>query len=140
MLRDGSGDLITGVYGHLETENKAKTGQLLKSLYYENELPWLCGGDFNLMMWSTEKQGGADFRFDEAVLFREACDYCKLEDLNFVGVPFHLDKQPRWGKQSTRTVRSFYSKLELESKMCRGFCLAPKEKAFRSLAYTVEHA
>lgn len=44
-------------------------------------------GDFNLMLWSVEKQGGGDFRFEEAALFREACDYCGLEDMNYVGHP-----------------------------------------------------
>ncbi|XP_057248295.1 uncharacterized protein LOC130590250 [Beta vulgaris subsp. vulgaris] len=79
---------FTGIYGFPETENKAKTGALLKTLHNRESMPWLCGGDFNLMLWSVEKQGGGDFRFEEAELFREACDHCELYDLNYVGHPF----------------------------------------------------
>ena len=88
LMEDGIKWRFTGVYGHPESDNKGKTGRLLCSLYNDEGLPWLCGGDFNLMLWSSEKQGGADFNFDEAGMFRQALDYCKLDDLHYVGYPF----------------------------------------------------
>lgn len=53
-----------------EEENKHKTGALMRSLYENQSLPWLCGGDLNLMLWSIEKQGGSDFNLKRQ-LFRQ---------------------------------------------------------------------
>ena len=78
----------TGIYGHPEESKKGQTGELLKSLVEEEHVPWLCGGDLNIMLWSTEKQGGGPFNFDEASILRQAMDHCKLEDIGFVGHPF----------------------------------------------------
>ena len=79
----------TGMYGHPEESKKGQTGELLRDLAMaEENIPWLCGGDLNLMMWSTEKQGGGAFNFEEAEILRLAMDYCQLEDLGFIGHPF----------------------------------------------------
>lgn len=40
------------------------------------------------MLWSIEKQGGRDFNFEEVEILRDALDYCKLDDLHYVGHPF----------------------------------------------------
>ena len=87
-MDDGVHWRFTGLYGHPETENKKQTGRLLKSLFVDEEELWLCGGDLNLMLWSSEKQGGRDFDFEEAEILREAMDFCRLEDLQFVGHPY----------------------------------------------------
>uniref|UniRef100_A0A803MIE9 CCHC-type domain-containing protein n=1 Tax=Chenopodium quinoa TaxID=63459 RepID=A0A803MIE9_CHEQI len=79
---------FTGEYGFLENENKHKTGTLLESLADDQHLPWLCGDDFNLMLCSTEKQGGADFKYNEAAIFRDALNFCNLVDLGFIGYQF----------------------------------------------------
>lgn len=87
-FQGGSEWRFTGIYGYPEDENKAKTCVLLNSLANVNRLPWLCGGDFNLMLWSSEKQGGGDFNFEHASLFQGALDHCELEDLYFNGHSF----------------------------------------------------
>lgn len=80
---------FTGYYGWLEDNNKQKTGELMKMLYNDKDnKPWLCGGDFNVMLWSSEKQGGGDFKFEDATMFREALEYCHLEDLHYTRHPF----------------------------------------------------
>ena len=79
---------FTGIYGYPEESNKRKTGELLRMLYTDETEPWLCGGDLNLMLWSTEKQGGGDFNFEDAAILRQAMDFCNLEDLGFIGHPF----------------------------------------------------
>lgn len=35
-------------------------------------------------MWSNEKQGGNDFKYDDATMFRNAIDFWRLQDLHFV--------------------------------------------------------
>lgn len=46
---------FTDIYGHLEEENKSKTGALMSKLGENNNTPWVCGGDFKLMLLSSEK-------------------------------------------------------------------------------------
>ena len=84
----GLGWRFTGIYGFPEAENKKKTGELMKALRNDDGKPWVCGGDFNLMLWSTKKKRGNDFRFEEAAILWEAMEYYSLEDMNFVGYPY----------------------------------------------------
>ena len=79
---------FTGLYGWPEGENKSKTGDLMRQLREVGSGPWVCGGDMNLLMWSNEKQGGGEFNYEEAAMFREAVEYCELEDVSFTGYPF----------------------------------------------------
>lgn len=41
---------FTSIYGFPEDENKLKTGALLEVLARATSFPWMCGGDFNLML------------------------------------------------------------------------------------------
>lgn len=65
-----------------------KTGELLKRLKEEDDGAWVCGGDLNMMLWSMEKQGGGDFKYEEAEIMWDALNFCCLEDLHYVGHPF----------------------------------------------------
>uniref|UniRef100_A0A803MDT7 Endonuclease/exonuclease/phosphatase domain-containing protein n=1 Tax=Chenopodium quinoa TaxID=63459 RepID=A0A803MDT7_CHEQI len=82
-LVDG-GWRFSGIYGFPKEEHKHKTGLLLKKLADSYDKPWLCGGDFNLMLVSSEKQGG-NFRVEEADIFRRAMDYCQFVDMGYLG-------------------------------------------------------
>ncbi|KAL2898754.1 Major capsid protein L1 [Bienertia sinuspersici] len=74
---------FTGVYGCPENENEHLTGNLLEKLQDSDCAPWLCGGDFNLMMTSVEKKGGDGF--DEHLAdFEEICR--KLEEASVTEV------------------------------------------------------
>lgn len=73
------------MYGYSEDEHKHRTSLLLKSLKNESEIPWLCGGDFNLMLISSEKKGGNGFNDNDVATFREALRHCNLVDLGFIG-------------------------------------------------------
>lgn len=76
------------IYGFQEEEHKDKTGLLLRQLKEDQHEPWLCGGDFNLMLMSSEKKGGNEFRTEEAEILRQATRFCHLEDLGYVGHDF----------------------------------------------------
>ncbi|KAK7246003.1 hypothetical protein RIF29_40860 [Crotalaria pallida] len=62
------------------------------------ELPWLLRGDFNEILWSGEKEGGA--RKDQGLInrFREALDDCGLEDVGVKGNPFTWSRRNRNGQ------------------------------------------
>lgn len=79
---------FTGIYGFSEEERKKDTAQLMETLHGECDLPWLCGGDFNLMLTGDEKKGGNDFKQNEANIFRSAIDRCGLEDMGYMGYEF----------------------------------------------------
>ena len=79
---------FTGVYGYQEEEQKFKTGLLFDQLCKDPNEPWLCGGDFNMMMMSHEKQGGNEFRVNEAEILRKVVRECNFEDLGYIGHDF----------------------------------------------------
>lgn len=79
---------FTSIYGFPEEENKVKTCALLKALARATKLPWLCGGDFNLMLMESEKRGGEVFNTNEANILREAMEDCQFMDLGFVGYEY----------------------------------------------------
>ncbi|KAL2940045.1 7-cyano-7-deazaguanine synthase [Bienertia sinuspersici] len=95
---NGEGDVEVGnfdggmeVYKHIwfsRGGQKIQTGVLLRFLKSESEKPWLIGGDFNLMMESTEKNGGGVFNVNEADILRSAVQACDLVDMGFVGYEF----------------------------------------------------
>lgn len=70
---------FTGLYGHPKDEHKYKTGELLERLAEVIVGPWVCGGDFNLMLMSEEKSGGGDFDTHHAEIFRRAVTKCGFQ-------------------------------------------------------------
>ena len=75
---------FTGMYGMPETRRKHKTWELLRTLDRKFSLPWLVAGDFNEILLSHEKFGGA-LRSEAAMRdFREVVDDCGLLD-NILG-------------------------------------------------------
>ena len=54
----------------------------------EDNLPWLCCGDFNEILFNYEKEGGPP-RVQRCMEdFRKALEDCDLHDLGFTGDPF----------------------------------------------------
>ena len=56
---DGRMWRLTGVYGEPNWDNKERTYQLLRDLHAQSTLPWVAVGDFNEILFSSEKEGGA---------------------------------------------------------------------------------
>lgn len=79
---------FTGFIGFSDDESKHKTGTLMECLNDHQNLPWSCGGDFNLMLASHEKKGGNDFKVHEADILRRAIQVCNLLYLGYVGHDF----------------------------------------------------
>jgi hypothetical protein len=49
---------FTGIYGEPARDKKWKTWKLLRILSQQSNLPWLCLGDFNEILYNHEKKGG----------------------------------------------------------------------------------
>lgn len=85
---DGCAWRFTGIYGEPRGEEKEKTWKLLRILLHRSKLPWLCCGDFNEILFSCEKEGGAPRAESSMVKFRDVLEECDLHDLGFVGDVF----------------------------------------------------
>ena len=81
---------VTGFYGNPATANREHSWALLKHLYLQMNLPWLCVGDFNEIVKVGEKMGGAPLCERQMREFKNDLDFCRFRDLGFVGSPFTL--------------------------------------------------
>ncbi|KAL5773786.1 hypothetical protein ACOSQ2_013710 [Xanthoceras sorbifolium] len=77
---------FTGFYGYLEGSQRQHSWTLLRRLQHQLTLPWLCGGDFNEILSSSEKEGGVNrprflinnFRQERLDLFLGTNDWLAL--------------------------------------------------------------
>jgi hypothetical protein len=76
---------LTGIYGEQRQDKQEETWRLLRTLHHQSDLPWLCIGDFNEIMFSFEKQGGIPRPQICMDRFRDALNFCNLNDLGFEG-------------------------------------------------------
>uniref|UniRef100_A0A803LIH2 Endonuclease/exonuclease/phosphatase domain-containing protein n=1 Tax=Chenopodium quinoa TaxID=63459 RepID=A0A803LIH2_CHEQI len=102
---------FTGIYGYPVEENKVKTGALLEKLAGMDDAPWVCGGDFNLMLMACEKQGGSVINVAEPEILRQAASVCNFEDLGYVGYDFTLNNNR--GGEANLQERLTASNLQL---------------------------
>jgi endonuclease/exonuclease/phosphatase family metal-dependent hydrolase len=79
---------FTGIYGEYRNENKEITWKLLCTLNNQNDLPWLCSGDFNEILFNCEKEGGCPRSERSMEKFRQVLEECELHDLGFMGDAF----------------------------------------------------
>ncbi|XP_051204973.1 uncharacterized protein [Lolium perenne] len=79
---------LTGIYGEPKWEDKYKTWDKLRELRTQNNMPWVVIGDFNEILFSTEKEGGNSRPDHFMQAFRDALSDCNLHDLGFLGDPF----------------------------------------------------
>lgn len=76
---------FTGFYGHPEVSHRKFSWELLCCLKNFDDLPWICGGDFNEILVNSEKIGGNPKPQGQMEAFKEALDNCGLRDLGFHG-------------------------------------------------------
>jgi len=76
---------LTGFYRWPEEQRKRESWQLLKHLHTRFAVPWLCCGDFNEILQSSEKQGRLPKQQQPMMEFRVALLHCGLVDLGFQG-------------------------------------------------------
>ncbi|XVF69945.1 hypothetical protein PTKIN_Ptkin11bG0121700 [Pterospermum kingtungense] len=79
---------LTGIYDEPNMNLRSHTWSLLRTVARDNSLPWLCLGDFNELIWSSEKEGGRMRPEWQMKAFREALKDAQLEDLGFSGHQF----------------------------------------------------
>lgn len=80
--------LFSGIYGWPEINKREKTLSLMRNIKPNGGEPWLCTGDFNTIMWATEKKGGNPKNWLEMNNFRNTIAICNMSDLGFSGNRF----------------------------------------------------
>jgi hypothetical protein len=79
---------LTGIYGQPRQEMRKETWRLMRTLHHQSNLPWMCVGDFNEILYSFEKQGGVVKPQSHMDNFRDTLEFCNLQDLGFEGDMF----------------------------------------------------
>ena len=72
----------------LQDGAREKKWKLMCILHGQLSLPWVCFGDFNEILFESEKQGGQAKIQASMEKFRMALEFYELEDLAFVGDPY----------------------------------------------------
>lgn len=85
---NGSWWRFTGFYGNFEVVREAGSWNVLRSLGGQCNLPWLCCGDFNEILFHSEKRGGT--RKSNVLLedFKDVLNECNLFDCHASGYKY----------------------------------------------------
>ncbi|XP_074299432.1 uncharacterized protein LOC141630527 [Silene latifolia] len=81
---------VTGFYGWPAVTDRHLSWKLLRILGEQSTLPWLCVGDYNEILYSTEMLGGSRAQW-QMNNFQEAVDKCGLRDVQWEGYQFTWD-------------------------------------------------
>jgi hypothetical protein len=80
--------------GRLGLNLGEKRGKLaLRYLRAQDDLPWLCAGDFNEILHQDEQLGRNERSENQMELFRDCLTDCRLHDLGYSGYDFTWDNR-----------------------------------------------
>lgn len=91
----------TGFYGHPDASKRHISWKLFETLRAQCDMAWVIFRDFNKILNSGEKLGGADRDAKQMAAFGECLDRCRLIDLGFVGQKYTWCNG-RHGEQRTK--------------------------------------
>ena len=91
---------FTGFYGQSLTHRRHESWALLKQLYQQLDLSWICIGDFNEILSLAEKVGGAIRPSKQMDNFHDALRESDLMELPFKGPLFTWS-----GRRGTEFIR-----------------------------------
>lgn len=73
------------IYGEPKWNQKARTWEAIRSLKQDLSSPWLIMGDFNEILYNSEKEGGRPRTQRQLQAFHDALSECELNDMGFTG-------------------------------------------------------
>ncbi|KAH0776264.1 hypothetical protein KY290_007675 [Solanum tuberosum] len=82
------GEVVRDNGQHLTIKFSRNSMEELELVAKDNTLPWLVGGDFNVILNDEEKQGGLDFTQSKALDFSQCVNNCALTELKYTGSKF----------------------------------------------------
>jgi hypothetical protein len=85
---EGKSWRFTGIYGEPRTKQRNRTWEAIRYLKSQDDLPWLCAGDFNEITKGEEQLGGKPRSEHQMSAFRDCLMDCGLVDLGYKGYDF----------------------------------------------------
>lgn len=85
IIEEGVGWRFTGIYGEPEWNQKGRTWNAIRSIKGDLTVPWLLMGDFNEILYNSEKQGGRPRTQRQLQAFHDVLSECELQDMGFTG-------------------------------------------------------
>ncbi|KAB2625965.1 hypothetical protein D8674_017625 [Pyrus ussuriensis x Pyrus communis] len=79
---------ITWVYGTAYRNEKEDFWGWMKDWFKPTNILWLCGGDFNEILWDYEKSGGTSLNYNRPRYLEEFLNGTELMDMDFNGPCF----------------------------------------------------
>ncbi|KAA3466988.1 reverse transcriptase [Gossypium australe] len=95
LVREGSPQKewrFTGFYGSPYLQDRCFAWNLLRRLSQDCNYLWLVAGDFNEILYSFEKKGGAPREQKRMDAFRDTLEECQLMDIGYSGVWFTWER------------------------------------------------
>lgn len=80
--------LVTLVYAKCRANERLALWDSLVDLSDSYQMPWIIGGDFNVIRTDEEKLGGLPVTFNEIQDFNHCINLCNMEEIQFKGSKF----------------------------------------------------
>ncbi|XP_059315426.1 uncharacterized protein LOC132066044 [Lycium ferocissimum] len=80
--------LVSVVYAKCARDEREELWEAMVELANQHDLPWIIGGDFNVIVSDEEKQGGLPVSSNETLDFSTCIQSCGLIDVGFTGSKF----------------------------------------------------
>jgi hypothetical protein len=77
--------MLTGFYGQPDPSKRSETWDLLSLIKQNISGPWTCIGDFNEILFTTEKWGGNPRPIKQMAEFQQTLTSCELYDMGYKG-------------------------------------------------------
>ncbi|WMV24325.1 hypothetical protein MTR67_017710 [Solanum verrucosum] len=87
-LEDGKQFLTTVIYAKCSAEERLELWDSLYTINSNFSMPWMVGGDFNVILSEEEKIGGLAVFPQEYEAFAFCVNSCELDDISFTGSLF----------------------------------------------------
>ena len=85
IIEEEGGWRFTGIYGMPEWNQKGRTWDAICSIRGDLTAPWLLMGDFNEILYNSEKEGGRPRTQRQLQAFHDVLSECELNYMEFTG-------------------------------------------------------
>lgn len=105
------------VFMESRSGKKHLSWEYLHNLHQQANLPWMVAGDFNEVLYSHEKEGGAPRPMHMMQSFRDALVDCELYDMGFAGDPFTWRRRRLWERLDRAVCNGQFHGLFLHARV-----------------------
>lgn len=108
---------VMGYYGYPKSTRRRESWNLLRHIASFSTLPWVCLGDFNDLLDSSEKKGSRPHASWKIQGFRSAVVDARLSNLGMVGYQFTWER----GRGTSKWVKERLDRVLTSSSWCDKF-------------------